>query len=739
MAENQPIAAASPPPHSTENGGAVESDQPMPEAEISPADSESDSDDEAEEALAKLEIETLESALANNPYDYNSHVQYISFLRKQGELEKLRQAREAMSELFPLSPEMWREWAQDEISVSSRAESYLAVEKLFERGVSDYLSVDLWCDYINFVQEHDTSVNEYSTSGISKARALFERAITASGLHVAEGGRIWELYRKFEQAILLNLQGNDNELREKQIQRIRSLFHRQLSVPLSDVKSTLIAYEAWETEQSTIGINSGDTGCLPSHVATAHKKALDVLSDRMHLEEQISKKDLAESEKLQQYMIYLKLEQSSKDPARVQILFERAITEFPIYSDLWLDYTRYLDRTFKASNIVRKAYQRATRNCPCTGELWVRYLLCLERGRASEGEISSVFEKSLDSRLCTFSSYYEYLDIFLTRVDGLRRRLSEAVKVEEQLDFSVVRDTFQRAVEYLSLPLKDTDELMRMYSYWAYLEFNLAKDPVAARGVWESLLKISGSMLDTWKGYIEMEIQMGHINEARSLYKRCYSKRFPGTGSEDICQTWMRFEKERGSLEDFDLAMQKVAPRLEELQLFKLQQEIKSMGSSTDKRGITVENMPREKRKPVSSITDEESPAKRRKDISQKPKENNKQNKKQARDSPGAVKLETHNGTQDQGNNVMQRLSNEKPKFFKDQCTAFLSNLSLKATDKDLLNFFSEIGGVIAIRILKDKFTQKSRGLAYVDFSDDAHLIAALAKNKHNLLEKRVV
>lgn len=42
----------------------------------------------------------------------------------------------------------------------------------------------------------------------------------------------------------------------------------------------------------------------------------------------------------------------------------------------------------------------------------------------------------------------------------------------------------------------------------------------------------SGSMVEAWQGYIAWEIETGNINEARSLYKRCYSKRFPGTGSE---------------------------------------------------------------------------------------------------------------------------------------------------------------------------------------------------------------
>lgn len=70
----------------------------------------------------------------------------------------------------------------------------------------------LWCDYLNYVQEHDPSVSSCSIDGISKARNLFERALTAAGLHVAEGGRIWELYRDFEQAILITIDGTDPEV-----------------------------------------------------------------------------------------------------------------------------------------------------------------------------------------------------------------------------------------------------------------------------------------------------------------------------------------------------------------------------------------------------------------------------------------------------------------------------------------------------------------------------------------------
>ncbi|KAF7142436.1 hypothetical protein RHSIM_Rhsim05G0118000 [Rhododendron simsii] len=697
-----------------------------------PSESESDSDDSDDEAQQTVQIETLEIELANNPANYDAHVQYIRALRKKGDIEKLRKAREAMSELFPLSPAMWQDWAKDEASLGSGSESFPEIEKLYECGVFDYLSVSLWCDYLNFVQEHEPSVRECSPVGILKARDLFERALTAAGLHVAEGHRIWEAYREFEQAIFHTIDATDVEAREKQIQRIRHIFHRQMSIPHVGLRSTLVAYKSWEAEHGTVpDANSGELDGVSSYVASAYRKALEMLNARVLFEERVSRLDAPDVERLQEYMDYLKFEQSSGDPARVQLLYERAVTEFPISNALWFDYTRYMDSTFKASSIVRDVYLRATKNCPWVGELWVRYLLSLERGRASEKEISAVFEKSI---LCTFSSFDEYLDIFLTRVDGLRRKISQAGEVEDALDYAVIRDTFQRASDYLSPHLKDMDGLLRIHSYWARLESSLGKDLVAARGVWESLLKISGSMLNAWKGYITMETEMGNINEARSLYRRCYSKRFPGTGSEDICHSWLRFEREFGTLEDFDRAIQKLTPRLEELQLFRLQPESKNVGLMTNQReNVSKRNTP-EKRKQGSNVGDEQPKAKRQKNTApdmRKAKGEDKSREKSSVETKRLENTQVNDGKSSSAHGKETKDLTPVKLKYKDQCTAFVSNLGyqascqlplLRATYDDLRGFFSDVGG----------------GLAYVDFADDAHLEAAVAKNKRTLLGKRL-
>ncbi|KAI4296137.1 hypothetical protein L6164_036120 [Bauhinia variegata] len=699
-------------------------------ASSSGSDDDSDGSDSEDEAQQNLQLQTLQSQLSANPYDYDAHVQYIKLLRRMGDIEKLRKAREAMSDLFPLSPSMWQEWTKDEASLNTGSDAFSAIVKLYERGVFDYLSVSLWCDYLNFVQEFDPTIRERSAAGISKARDLFERALTAAGLHISEGSKIWEAYREYEQTILLTIDETDIQAKEKQVERVRSLFHRQLSIPHSNMSSTLAAYKAWEVEQRNIDAESYDIAATYPHVSSAYQKALEMYNARVHHEEQISSQDISESERLTCYMNYLKFEQSSGTPPRVQVLYERAVTDLPISPALWLDYTRYLDKTLKVGTVVSNVYSRATKNCSWVGQLWSRYLLSLERGHASEKDIAAVFEKSMQ---CTFSTLDEYLDLFLTRVDGLRRRMASS-REEDKLDYKIIRETFQRAADYLSLHLKNTDAFLRLHAYWALLERTLGKDISAARGVWESFLKICGSMLEAWKNYIALEIELGNLNEARSIYKRCYTKRFPGTGSEDICNSWLRFEREFGTLEDFDHAFQKVTPRLEELQLFRVQQESKS----TEEKEVHPKRNAHDKRKMGSDITDEQSPAKRRRDALRNPKKAPEESKVQVEKFSQETKVEQVDEKVKESDNITEQSTLEKNREFSDQCTAFISNLPFTATEQHIRKFFSDIGGVVAVRVLHDKYTGKSRGLAYVDFSDDDHLAAAVAMNKRNLLGKRL-
>lgn len=59
------------------------------------------------------------------------------------------------------------------------------------------LGPEIWLEYAQY------SIGGIGLEGgIERVRSVFERALTAVGLHVTKGAAIWEAYREFENAIL---------------------------------------------------------------------------------------------------------------------------------------------------------------------------------------------------------------------------------------------------------------------------------------------------------------------------------------------------------------------------------------------------------------------------------------------------------------------------------------------------------------------------------------------------------
>ncbi|MFI5188208.1 MAG: RNA recognition motif domain-containing protein [Chitinophagales bacterium] len=50
----------------------------------------------------------------------------------------------------------------------------------------------------------------------------------------------------------------------------------------------------------------------------------------------------------------------------------------------------------------------------------------------------------------------------------------------------------------------------------------------------------------------------------------------------------------------------------------------------------------------------------------------------------------------------------------------YVSNLSFAVQDEDLREFFAEYGEVSSAKVIMDKFTNRSRGFAFVEMPDDA-------------------
>lgn len=60
-------------------------------------------DSPSNDNLEMLELANLLEQIAENPYEYDNHISYINLLRKVGDAEDLRQAREVFHSFYPFS------------------------------------------------------------------------------------------------------------------------------------------------------------------------------------------------------------------------------------------------------------------------------------------------------------------------------------------------------------------------------------------------------------------------------------------------------------------------------------------------------------------------------------------------------------------------------------------------------------------------------------------------------------
>lgn len=62
--------------------------------------------------------------------------------------ERLRSARQAMHERFPLTESLWFDWINDELEDVSDADDIPRLQELFETAVKDYFSLAIWLQYV---------------------------------------------------------------------------------------------------------------------------------------------------------------------------------------------------------------------------------------------------------------------------------------------------------------------------------------------------------------------------------------------------------------------------------------------------------------------------------------------------------------------------------------------------------------------------------------------------------------
>lgn len=714
-----------------------EEDQVGPEPESS-----SESDEEIEVPPEdEQSIMALQTDLQQNPLNYENHLQLIGLLRKYRLKETLRKARQDMHRQFPLSESLWLQWFEDELEQVKTEKDVANLEEMFKKAVQDYLSVAIWVEYLSFVRDYDVQVRGRTAAGLRTFRSLCEEAITAVGLHVTEGHKVWDIFREFEMVL-------EGEGAAGQEERVRSVFHRQLAVPL--VHHRLEEYRKWEEAKGKD---------VPEVVQKNFEKAQAAVELRRSYEAAMTPDHAADATLLAMFLGYIKLEQLQGDPARVQCVFERSLAMFPVTVELWYQYTRYLEAHLRIPGIIQGVYCRAVRNCPWVGELWARRLRALERGKAEQKEIQAVYEAALKAGL---QGPEDYLGILLARADYLRRQLPPGAPLSPE-PLERLRAHFKSSWELMSeCSPAYLDLSLRLPAYWSHWEVHVAKAPSEARAVWENLLKGPyGRYYEVWSAYVNMERSLRNISEARAIFRRGYSRKMEAAGQVALCMDWLRFEREEGSVEDYFSASLKVEPILAEATAQAAAAAVDPQTLAEAKAAVNH----------VPQLTKEEVVARRRekdpnfkmpasKSVSHKrvrdeahPAEDGQEAKRQdvkdhIVDKAPIVQDQQHVDGTDAAmeeapadtphhEHQEQRTPHTVRGHRDSDNTVFVKHLAMSVTEGDLRGIFEPCGGLLSVRLMK-KPNGESKGFAYLDFATAEGVARAVQMDRMELQGKHI-
>ncbi|XP_051017649.1 squamous cell carcinoma antigen recognized by T-cells 3 isoform X2 [Acomys russatus] len=702
-----------------------EEDAMASSAESSPGEDEWEYDEEEEKN--QLEIERLEEQLSINAYDYNCHVELIRLLRLEGELNKVRMARQKMSETFPLTEELWLEWLHDEISMAVDGLDREHVYELFERAVKDYICPNIWLEY-----------GQYSVGGIGqkggleKVRSVFERALSSVGLHVTKGLAIWEAYREFESAIV----------EAARLEKVHSLFRRQLAIPLFDMEATFAEYGEWSEDP------------IPEPVLQSYQKALGQLEKYKPYEEALLQ---AEAPRLAEYQAYIDFEMKIGDPARIQLIFERALVENCLVPDLWIRYSQYLDRQLKVKDLVLSVHSRAVRNCPWTVGLWSRYLLAMERHGVDHQTISATFENALSAGFIQATDYVEIWQVYL---DYLRRRVD--FRQDSSKELEELRSMFTRALEYLQQEVEERfsesgDPSCVIMQSWARIEARLCNNMQKARELWDSIMtRGNAKFANMWLEYYSLERAHGDTQHCRKALHRAVqcTTDYP----EHVCEVLLTMERTEGTLEDWDVAIQKTETRLARVNEQRMKAAEKEAalvqqeeGRAEQRKKVRAERKALKKKKKARVAdkrkAEEEEDREWGEEEEEQPSKRRKLENSLASGAASAVeeKTELSGGclTIDVGPPSKQKekaasLKRDMPKVAhdssKDNVTVFVSNLpySIEEPEVKLRPLFEACGEVVQIRPI---FSNRGdfRGYCYVEFKEEKSARQALELDRKNV------
>ncbi|KAI9365419.1 hypothetical protein DFJ73DRAFT_918708 [Zopfochytrium polystomum] len=526
--------------------------------------------------LAQNDLLAVMEEMAENPLAYNAHLKYVSLLKALGQLEELRQARESMHSIFPLSEgnldpsfqfvitrvgvELWLEWIEDEKMAATTDEQKHAILELYARATKDYFSVNLWKEYMEYAvsgafpeEESDEEEAEGKLNGgrtkpwlsITEAREVCAVGSKATELHLMQSHQTWNVWRDFEMQVL------ETHESPEQIERIRKMYNTRLKVPHSTLAQTYSDYSPFVTQVDNMRYEE-------------EMKAAGTI--RSKTEAEFNKYDKYETlltktnNDLATFLEYIAFERKRKGYSKllVRTLFERAATIHCLDPSLWEHYLVFMVTEFSGSPFILEVASRATRNCSWSGDLWGLRLRLSFGGAYELDALAATYNAG-----CAFVSQLRNSDQLVALVKAfcfiLRGLYTQAKKMNHYSERRTkkVLTSLQRIFNS-SVHLEcGGDAQLRLERLQIDDEVHLFKNLQNAHTLYDELLKKHASDSSLYVEAADFELNVANdVERARAILKQGCNRTVDWP--QRVFDKWLDFESRHGTLEDYFRARGKI-------------------------------------------------------------------------------------------------------------------------------------------------------------------------------------
>eukprot|EP01080_Neovahlkampfia_damariscottae_P005975 gene5975-9974_t len=306
-----------------------------------------------------MEKEALKKEVEASPHDLDKWMMYVKSVVQEGHTSEIRKSYEGILSEFPLLYGYWKQYADFEASKSGITKALAVYERAIEAVPT---SVDLWVFYCQFFIEK----SQKKENQAEEVRELLERGIKKVG-HDFYSQDIWNKYLEFEYS-------------HGKYENVTKLYRRILKEPVRDLEKfwdafkthsltrpveELIATQEEELEELQ-KLNSEDEkrklilqSCEKIFLNT--KKLLD---ERKNFEYSILRSyfhtQALDNGQLETWRDYLEFEQKEKNHERILNLFERCLVPCALYFEFWKRYILYLEK-MNLIDEIRKIYEKITK------------------------------------------------------------------------------------------------------------------------------------------------------------------------------------------------------------------------------------------------------------------------------------------------------------------------------------------------------------------------------------------